>query len=122
MTVINMDSWLCEKAMRQVSEAAEIVRWIELVPGDAVCPWPDQTVREYLVGQARSIYHHACLIIAYAVGDLSGESLKQPCMDAFDTGDPAAMVAAAERLEETEHDGWELPNPNHHTAMLAWPP
>ena len=116
---VRMNGWICEKAIGQVMASIELLRAAELVDPDAWCPWPE-TVREFIRGQAWTVYRNACGFVAYATGGFDDDQADR-CHQAFEEG-PEAMEAYARELEGRKCEGWDLPNPNVHHTVLAWPP
>jgi hypothetical protein len=115
---VSMNGWMCEKARGLVKTSIALLRLAELVDPDALCPWPE-TVRESIEGRAWLVYYRACEFVAYATGGFP-QDLAGRCRQAFSEG-PGAMEAYAGELEAREDEGWDLPHPGFHHAVLAWP-
>jgi len=113
-----MNAWLCEKALSLVVASGTLLRAAGLVDPEALCPW-GETVREFIRSEAWLVYHRACAFMAYATGGFP-DDLDERCRQAFSDG-PEAMEAYAREFASRKCEGWDLPNPNYHHAILAWP-
>ena len=114
---ISMNRWILEKADHQIEAICDAINWLqrfELVPSTFAT---GETSKDLLLSDFYYVYYHSCLFIAYAAGHFP-EDLVVKAQEAF-KGGPEAMVAYAHSLRSVDREGWDLPNPIHHSAILA---
>ena len=63
-----------------------------------------------------SIYQSSVRIIAYATGGFA-DDFPTRALESFKSG-PVAMRAFVQDLKDRDYEGWGLPNPNYHRAVL----
>ena len=110
-----MNHWLIEKSMYQVDAAIDLIELAsEVEQSIRIGP---ESLRERLVRNAWTVYRQACNLIAYATGGFP-EEMHQQASSAFDEG-ANAMKQFANALAASPPDGWDLPNPAVHSAVVA---